>query len=204
MAKAKDPKPKTPPTDGLDQFIDELQAGEPGEAPANLEHVRSVLEETQAKISRALELIAGRTGERPVQLSTEPTGVAGRGVDGRVIEGVFNGEAMVGADGKRYSVPPNYASKSKLAEGDILKLTITGSGAFIYKQIAPIERDRLVATLARDEISGGWYAVDGNRRWRLLTASVTYFRGTPGDEVVVIIPRHSKSLWAAVENIIKH
>lgn len=203
MAKAKDPKPKTPSTDGLDQFIDQLETGDSGPAPANLEHVRSVLEETQAKIQRALELIAGRSGERPVQLTTEPTGAAGRGVDGRVIEGVFNGEGMVGADGKRYSVPPNYASKSKLVEGDILKLTITGNGSFIYKQIAPIERDRLVATLARDEIGGSWFAVDGNRRWRLLTASVTYFRGSPGDEVVVMIPRSSKSLWAAVENIIK-
>lgn len=204
MAKAKDPEPHAPSTDGLDKFIGELEnAGSDG-SPAQLEHVRSVLQDTQAKIQRALELIAGKTGEvMPVQLTTTPTAGAGRSVDGRVIEGVFNGEGMVGADGKRYSVPPNYASKSKLVEGDILKLTITSNGSFIYKQIAPIERDRLVATLARDEVGGSWFAIEGNRRWRLLTASVTYFHGTPGDEVVIIIPRNSKSLWAAVENIIK-
>ncbi|MBU1146566.1 hypothetical protein KKD80_03410, partial [Patescibacteria group bacterium] len=39
----------------------------------------------------------------------------------RIMEGVFNGQNMIGADGKEYLVPANYASKSKLVEGDILK-----------------------------------------------------------------------------------
>ena len=34
-------------------------------------------------------------------------------------------QIMIGPDGKNYPVPANYASKSKLIEGDILKLTIT-------------------------------------------------------------------------------
>ena len=58
----------------------------------------------------------------------------------RIVEGVFDGQGMVGPDGKQYSVPANYASKSKLVEGDILKLTITPRGSFIYKQIEPIEQ----------------------------------------------------------------
>ena len=69
--------------------------------------------------------------------------------EARVIEGVFDGENMIGPDGKQYSVPANYASKSKLVEGDILKLTITGSGTFVYKQIGPIERARIVGELER-------------------------------------------------------
>ena len=121
----------------------------------------------------------------------------------RVIEGVFNGEKMVGPDGLEYNVPANYASKSKLVEGDILKLTISKDGSFIYKQIGPIERKQLVTTLAQDEITGEWYAVEANQRWQLLTASVTYFHGEPGDEVVILIPKEGKSNWAAVENIIK-
>ena len=40
-----------------------------------------------------------------------------KAADGRVVEGVFDGQNMVGSDGKIYSVPPNYASKSKLVEG---------------------------------------------------------------------------------------
>ena len=54
---------------------------------------------------------------------------------------------MIGPDGKNYPVPANYASKSKLVEGDILKLTIGESGKFMYKQIGPVERKTVIGTL---------------------------------------------------------
>jgi len=63
---------------------------------------------------------------------------------------------------------------------------------------------RYKAVLLQDEITGDWYAVSDTRRWKLLTAAVTYFKGQPGDEVVILIPKNSKSLWASVENIIKN
>ena len=47
------------------------------------------------------------------------------------MEGVFDGQNMMGPDGKKYPVPANYASKSKLVEGDVLKLTISDDGSFI-------------------------------------------------------------------------
>ena len=59
---------------------------------------------------------------------------------GKIIEGQFDGQNMIGPDGKVYPVPANYASKSKLVEGDTLKLTIAQDGSFIYKQIGPVER----------------------------------------------------------------
>ncbi len=57
---------------------------------------------------------------------------------------------MIGADGKQYPVPANYASKSKIVEGDMLKLTITPEGSFIYKQIGPVERRRLIGVVNQD------------------------------------------------------
>jgi len=120
----------------------------------------------------------------------------------RTIEGVFDGENMIGPDGKQYSVPANYASKSKLVEGDILKLTITGNGTFVYKQIGPIERARVVGVLERSA-AGEYLALSDGKRWRLLTASVTYYKGEPGDEVVVLVPKNGESKWAAVENIVR-
>lgn len=122
--------------------------------------------------------------------------------DTRVIEGVFDGENMIGPDGKQYSVPANYASKSKLVEGDILKLTITGSGTFVYKQIGPIERARVVGQLERG-MAGEFFALADGKRWRLLTASVTYYKGEPGDEAVILVPKNGESKWAAVENIVR-
>lgn len=122
--------------------------------------------------------------------------------EARIIEGVFDGENMIGPDGKQYSVPANYASKSKLVEGDILKLTITGSGTFVYKQIGPIERARVVGQLERSA-GGEYFALADGKRWRLLTASATYYKGESGDEVVVLVPKNGESKWAAVENIVR-
>lgn len=123
-------------------------------------------------------------------------------VDGKVIEGVFDGQNMIGPDGKQYSVPVNYASKSKLVEGDILKLTITHNGTFVYKQIGPIERGRVVGTLQKGP--DGTFIVDsGDKQWRTLTASVTFFKGEVGDEVVLLIPLSGDSQWGAVENVIR-
>ena len=118
----------------------------------------------------------------------------------KIIEGVFSGLNMVGSDGKEYPVPANYASKSKLVEGDLMKLTITKNGSFIYKQIGPIERKRLIGELVS---SGNQFSVfaDG-QTYKLLTASVTFFKGQPGDEVVILVPKDGTSDWAAVENII--
>ena len=122
--------------------------------------------------------------------------------EGKILEGVFDGQQMIGSDGKQYSVPPNYASKSKLVEGDILKLTITANGTFVYKQIGPIERARIVGTLER-ATTGEFFALADGKRWRLLTASVTYYKGETGDEVVILVPKNGESKWAAVENIVR-
>ncbi|HDQ22416.1 MAG TPA: hypothetical protein ENN28_00385 [Candidatus Uhrbacteria bacterium] len=120
----------------------------------------------------------------------------------RVIEGVFDGVKMIAHDGQEYTVPANYASKSKLVEGDILKLTIEPNGDFKYKQIGPIERKRVVGQLVADE-TDNFYVVADKKKWKVLPASVTYFKGTLGDEVVILVPKDAVSKWAAVENIVK-
>jgi len=172
--------------------------------------MKEILENTQANIKKALELINEKevdpqelvTSLEDIKQATES--LAGEENNNeRILEGVFNGEKMIAADGVEYNVPPNYASKSKLVEGDILKLTIAKDGSFIYKQIGPIERKQLMATLGKNEANGQWYAVDDNKRWKLLTAAVTYFHGQPGYEVVIVVPQDGKSNWAAVENVIK-
>ncbi len=121
---------------------------------------------------------------------------------GKVIEGVFDGQNMIGPDGKQYSIPANYASKSKLVEGDIMKLVITENGTFRYKQIGPIERIREVGILERDN-DGGFVITSEDKQWKVLGASVTYFKGEVGDEVVILVPKDGTSKWAAVENIVK-
>jgi hypothetical protein len=117
---------------------------------------------------------------------------------GKVIEGVFDGQNMVGSDGKVYPVPANYASKSKLVQGDILKLTIADDGTFLYKQIGPIPRKQVVGTLKLD--NGHYFVEVGEKNYRVLLASVTYFKAKPGDQVSVNVPEDdSAAEWAALE-----
>ncbi|MFA4996228.1 MAG: hypothetical protein WC536_03775 [Patescibacteria group bacterium] len=122
--------------------------------------------------------------------------------DGTVIEGVFDGENMIGPDKTKYPTPPNYASKSKLIPGDVLKLTILPDGSFLFKQIGPIKRKKIIGEL--EEISEGKFIVNAEgRKYRVLLASVTYFKANNGDKLTIIVPEKDESEWAAVENILE-
>lgn len=174
--------------------------------PNKLEYAKHYLESAQASLNEARELLRDLLGERPpvsVQDRAREVGSVATAGSAKVIEGIFDGQNMVGPDGKQYSVPANYASKSKLVEGDALKLTISPDGAFVYKQIGPIERQRLIGTLVRDELTDEYRVLAGGKSFRVLLASITYFKGEVGDEVVILVPRSQESKWSAVENVIK-
>lgn len=119
-----------------------------------------------------------------------------------VFEGVFDGENMIGPDEKVYPVPANYASKSKLIPGDVLKLTVLSDGTFLFKQIGPIQRKKIVGKL--EQISDGKYIVNAEgKKYRVLLASVTYFKAEEGDSVTIIVPDTGDSEWAAIENLLE-
>lgn len=121
---------------------------------------------------------------------------------GKIIEGVFDGQNMIGPDNKQYPVPANYASKSKLVEGDVLKLTIAEDGSFIYKQIGPVERRKVLGVLMQDE-KGDYKVIAEGKTFKVLLASLTYFKAEGGDEVTIVVPKDTDSQWAAVEHVIK-
>jgi len=119
----------------------------------------------------------------------------------KIIEGVFDGEKMIGSDGEEYAIPQNYASKSKLVEGDMMKLTITKHGSFVFKQIGPIERKRLTGEMITGE-NGQWNVLADGRTYKILTASATFYKAKSGDQVMIFVPKSGESDWAAVDNII--
>lgn len=122
-------------------------------------------------------------------------------VAGRVIEGTFNGENMEGPDGKTFPVPANYASKSKLVEGDRLKLTIGDDGTFLFKQIGPAERRKAIGELKFE--NNAYYVETGDKSYHVLYASVTYYKAKPGDKVSIVLSGVvSEPKWCALEGII--
>lgn len=160
-----------------------------------VKRLASLIQEAETNLAAAKELLISIVGDDGTIVTPRSSQ---EDVSGKVIEGVFDGQVMIGPDGKNYPVPANYASKSKLVEGDILKLTIADDGGFIYKQIGPIERKQIIGTLAQHD---GMYYVEANgREYRILLASVTYFRIKEGDQVTIIVPEDNPdATWAAVE-----
>lgn len=160
-----------------------------------VKRLRSLIQEAETSLAAATELLVSLVGEDTAKKPAIPS----EELAGKVIEGVFDGQSMVGSDGKTYPVPANYASKSKLVQGDILKLTIGDDGAFMYKQIGPVARKQKVGTLTME--NGHYYVeVEKDRRYRVLLASVTYFKAKPGDQVSIDVPADDEQAeWAALE-----
>jgi bifunctional DNA-binding transcriptional regulator/antitoxin component of YhaV-PrlF toxin-antitoxin module len=160
-----------------------------------VKRLKSLIQEAETNLAAAKELLISIIGDDGSVVT--PTN-SREDVSGKVIEGVFDGQVMIGPDGKSYPVPANYASKSKLVEGDILKLTIADDGGFIYKQIGPIPRRQIIGTLVQHD--GAYYVEASGREYRILLASVTYFRINIGDQVTIIVPEDNpEATWAAVE-----
>jgi len=158
-----------------------------------IKRLKALITEAETNLAAAKELLISLVGDDPVVTAT-----ARENISGKVLEGVFDGQNMVGSDGKTYPVPANYASKSKLVQGDILKLTIGDDGAFLYKQIGPIPRKQVVGVLTQKE--GHYFVEVGDRAYRVLLASVTYFKAKPGDQISVNVPEDDTDTeWAALE-----
>lgn len=162
-----------------------------------IQSLREMINNAERTIQGAKAMLLQLEGKkktgRPHKLNPE---------DGTVIEGTFDGQIMFGSDSKQYPVPANYASKSKLVEGDMLKLTITHDGSFVYKQIGPIERRHIIGVVTQDE-KGNYYIVTEGTPYRVLLASITYFKAEPGDEVAALIPRDLPSSFAALESVLQ-
>ena len=160
-----------------------------------IKRLKSLITEAETNLAAAKELLVSVVGDDEAEVNAPS---ADDENIGKIIEGVFDGQNMVGSDGKTYPVPANYASKSKLVQGDILKLTIADDGAFLYKQIGPVPRKQVVGTL---KLENGHYFVEvTDNKYRVLLASVTYFKAKPGDQVSVNIPEDDQNAeWAALE-----
>ncbi len=173
----------------------------------NLLAAQELIDSAMASLKTAQSMLRDATGvadpsrERLSLRANVMSG--GAAATGKVIEGVFDGQNMVDANGQTYPIPANYASKSKLVEGDGMKLTITDDGKFIYKQISPIERKTIVGVLIQED--GQYKVLSGGKTYRVLLASVTFYRAEVGDQVTIIVPVKGEAKWGAIEAVIpKH
>lgn len=163
-----------------------------------------LLETAETSLASARELLKKvepgiSSSPARAHVNTEDARVVSEG-ETQIIEGTFDGQNMIGPNQKIFPVPANYASKSKLVEGDRLKLTIMHNGSFVFKQISPIDREFVKGALIKED---GQFKVAANgKSYRVLLASVTYYKGDVGDEVTLVVPKDSEAVWGAIEAVI--
>ena len=160
----------------------------------HIERFRSLITKANTALAAAEELLTSIVGEDLQVIDNRKDEIAGK-----IIEGIFNGQNMVADDGKTFPIQANYASKSRLVQGDRLKLTISDDGSFLYKQIGPAQRSHVVGVLSQKE--GRYYVQVGERRYHVLSASVTHHKIKQGDQISVTVPEDNPNAeWAAIES----
>lgn len=167
--------------------------------------LREMLETAEKQIRSAKRLLSDLAGEKVnpedldfVQRRSEGLGAATvEEGNVRIVEGTFDGQNMLDEGGKTYPVPANYASKSKLVVGDHMKLTISEEGKFIYKQIGPIERRSSVGPLTYE--NGQYKVLADGKSYKILLASITFYRANIGDDVAILLPAEGEAEWGALD-----
>jgi len=167
------------------------------EQTAKVQQLRNMILTAERTILSAKAMLLSLEGKKKTGRPRKVEEIDG----GEVVEGAFDGQYMQGSNGKQYPVPANYASKSKLIQGDHLKLTITPDGSFIYKQVGPIDRRQAIGIVVQDTRGVYQILIDG-KLYRTLLASVTFYKAEVGDEVAVILPRDFDAQWASIEGIV--
>lgn len=120
---------------------------------ATLLALQELISTAERSLHHAKNLMTQIVGKKPAEAADEIdiTGLhTYKHGKAKVIEGIFTGKDMLGADKKLYPVPANYASKSKIVEGSKLKVTIKGDGSYQYKIIEEIEYVSMTGTLIKD------------------------------------------------------
>lgn len=163
-----------------------------------------LIESAESSLKSARELLKGASSASEASTSLSPSpnasALAYEEEGKQIIEGIFDGQNMIGPNERNFPIPANYASKSKLVEGDRLKLTIMPNGSFLYKQIEPIDREIVKGTLVRED--GQFKVATPKGNFRVILAAVTYFKGQLGDEVSLVLPKDRAATWGAIEAII--
>ena len=173
--------------------------------PAEVENAIASLKQSLEAAKKSLlaaekwidQLTVEEVSEIELKTKTTPPKDESNGLT--VVYGVFNGKAMETETGKTYIVPANYASKSKLIEGDSLKLTILSNGSMLYKQIEIADRELMQGSLILD--MDKYKVLCNDRLINVPYASITFFRVKVGDLVTVIVPKDESKSWGAIESV---
>jgi hypothetical protein len=123
-----------------------------------------------------------------------------RETDSSTVIGFFDGEKMVTEKGEEFSVPANYASKSKLVVGDKLKLIIKQSGVRLFKVIENVKVKNLTGKIITD--GKDYQILSQKNKYKILPAVASFFALKTGDKVFFAIPENLETNYGTIEYIL--
>lgn len=153
------------------------------------------LEEISSKLDKIIQLLASSQEE-------DSGAVASQNNQSEIVEeveGVFDGQHMIGSDTSKYEVPYKFTDEKNLVEGDLLKLNVKGGGDYKYETVEVVDRKRLVGQVVTSEQK--WYVQVESDKYRIRGDFIENKNIDEGDKVVILVPKHGKSNWAAIENV---
>lgn len=169
---------------GIQRVVEKIVSVSGEEAQQPHETLPELIAQTRALL---LKLEQALLREQPVAAPSQTV----------ALEGVFDGTQMIADDGALYPVPENYASKSKLLEGDLLQLIKTPDGRNYFKQVSRVPRHIKNARLEHIEANHGLARTDDGRGYQILLAPLRFFRVNPGEQLTLEVPE-AGGTWAAV------
>lgn len=168
--------------------------------------VNQALAAAQASIELAKSLLADFSGDKlpATALSSNSKSPVVDAASLPGIVGTYDGENMVTPSGEKFSVPPNYASKSLLIYGDKLKMidgdasALGGEKRKLFKAIEKAARQSVVGILSKKDEQ--WLLVTSDGAHKVLEAAVNYFGFKEGDHLTGFLPQDNlKAPFAALE-----
>jgi hypothetical protein len=118
----------------------------------------------------------------------------------KYIEGVFDGTHMVGADGKKYQVNSNYATKSMLVCGDKLR-AYDENGKYWFKQVDKVKREKTSGMITKK--ANVWHVVTSGGSYKVSPEAVEFLNLDVGDEVGIFLPASNKRVPFATLDFVK-
>ena len=181
----------TPSTKDLSALHDLLQKIE-----TDIKRARMLIENSDNSWLSSHKQVSADDASQELQIHTNPTDAV------QIVEWVYDGYFMVGSDKKKYPVPMNYASKTKLIPWDVLKLRVMEDGKLIYKLIGQANRKYVKATLSKTDENKFTALTDDGDMYYLNQAAVTYYKGQTGDELSIIVNGDGIGNFGAIEAVI--
>jgi hypothetical protein len=109
----------------------------------------------------------------------------------------YNGDSIIDDQGVIYPINKNYASKSRLIDGDVLIMRTDSQGGIYYKLSKPVPRKTVIADIK--ETNGQYIAIYNNKSYKILTAASNFYELYNNCQAMIVISITEDNKWCAID-----